>query len=84
MLNELEGYTNRIKQTSITLNNETTIHNNILDQVGKDYLKTSSSLKNEIKYALNTRKTQGGVCQLYIIIIVEFLLLFTLLYFGLS
>lgn len=84
MLNELEGYTKRIFQTSKTLNNEAKIHNNILDQVDKDYIKTSASLRNEIKYAQDTRNNQGGVCSLYIIIIFELLLLLTLLYFGLS
>lgn len=66
------------------LKEEANTHLRILSNVENDFDSTSAALRKEAEHAELARKNKGGICWMYIIIILELFTLSTLLYFGLS
>lgn len=84
MLDELEGSSQRIFQQSRTLKNEATTQLRMLDQIDHGMERATNELRQEALNAESARKARSGVCWMYVVIIIEFISLVSLVIHGLE
>lgn len=84
MLDEVEASTRRVFKQSKNLNEEALTHLQLLDHVDSDMELATRALRKEALHAEAVSKNRGGVCWMYCIILMELLLLFTLIMYGLQ
>jgi len=84
MLDEVEASTRRIFKQSKNLNEEAVTHLQLLGHVDSDMELATRALRKEALHAEAVSKNRGGVCWMYCIILMELVLLFTLIMYGLQ
>jgi hypothetical protein len=85
LLDDIESSSRRIFVQSKLLNEEAIAHLRILHGIEGDLDSTTSAIHKEAIHAeLARRQSRGGVCWMYIIIMLEITTLILLIFYGLS
>jgi len=81
LLEDLGKGVDRLKMKGLTIRDETTMHQKLLDDIDGDVEAAASSLRLEARHAQRLRE-QSTVCRLYLCIVVLLIVLVVLLVIG--
>jgi len=85
LLDDIEASSRRIFVQSRLLNEEAAAHLRILGGIENDLDSTTAILQKEARHAEMARtRSKGGICWMYMVIMLELTILILLVFYGLS